>query len=101
MSPGIWFQPETGRSSKLIPKINTSNGPIKKVGTHIPIIAIAIGMKSNAVFLLRAAKTPEKTPITSAINIAYIASSKVIGSPVKIISVTDRPGYLNDGPKSP
>ena len=30
-----------------------------------------------------------------------LANSKVTGSPVKIISVTDRPGYLNDGPKSP
>ena len=53
-----------------MPKINTNNGPIKNVGTHIPIIAIAIGIKSNIVFLFKAAKTPEKTPMKSAINIA-------------------------------
>ena len=47
LSPGSWPQPETGRISKLIPKINTKRGPIKKVGTHIPIIAIAIGIKSR------------------------------------------------------
>ena len=29
------------------------------------------------------------------------ANSKVTGNPVAIISVTDLPGNLNDGPKSP
>jgi hypothetical protein len=58
-------------------------------------------MKSKRVFLFNAARTPEKTPITSAIRMAYIASSKVIGRPIPIISVTDLPGYLKDGPKSP
>ena len=61
----------------------------------------AVGIKSRRVFLFKAARTPEKTPITSAIKIAYIANSKVIGSPIPIISVTDLPGYLKDGPKSP
>ena len=53
-----------------MPKIKTNNGPIKKVGTHIPIIAIDIGIKSKNVFLFNAANTPEKTPITKAIKIA-------------------------------
>ncbi len=53
------------------------------------------------VFLFNAARTPDNTPITSAISIAYIANSKVIGRPLAIISVTDLPGYLKDGPKSP
>ena len=53
-----------------MPKINTNNGPIKNVGTHIPIMAIAIGIKSKKVFLFKAARTPEKTPIKSAISIA-------------------------------
>ncbi len=43
-----------------MPKIKTNNGPIKKVGTHIPIIAIDIGIKSKNVFLFNAANTPEK-----------------------------------------
>ena len=54
---------KTGSISKLIPKIKTKSGPIKNVGTHIPIIAIAIGIKSRYVFLLRAAKTPDEIPI--------------------------------------
>ena len=53
-----------------MPKINTKSGPIKNVGTHIPIIAIAIGIKSRKVFRFKAAKTPEETPINRAINIA-------------------------------
>ena len=60
-----------------------------------------MGMKSSMVFLLSAANTPENTPIISAIKMAYIASSNVTGKPVNIISVTDLPGYLKDGPKSP
>jgi hypothetical protein len=59
-------------------KLKLIMGPLRNVGTHIPIIAIAIGIKSSIVFLFNAARTPDKTPITSAISIAYIANSKVI-----------------------
>jgi dipeptidase len=70
LSPGNWPQPDTGRSSRLIPKIKTNKGPIRNVGTHMPIIAIAIGIKSKNVFLFNAASTPKNTPITKAIKIA-------------------------------
>ena len=44
---------------------------------------------------------PAKIPIAKANKIEYRASSKVIGSPIEINSVTDLPGYLKEGPKSP
>ena len=62
---------------------------------------MAMGIKSSIVFLFNAANTPDKIPMTSAISIAYIANSKVIGKPLEIISVTDLPWYLKEGPKSP
>ena len=70
MSPGNCPQPDTGSISRLIPNIKTKSGPIRKVGTQIPIIAIAIGMKSRKVFLFKAAKTPENIPMTKAMRIA-------------------------------
>ena len=43
LSPASVSHPETGKTSRLIPNTNTKIGPIKKVGTQIPSIAIAIG----------------------------------------------------------
>ena len=40
-------------------------------------------------------------PSIKANNMAYKASSNVIGKPIKISSVTDLLGYLKEGPKSP
>ena len=44
---------------------------------------------------------PANKPTANANNIEYRANSKVTGRPIEINSVTDLPGYLNEGPKSP
>lgn len=47
------------------------------------------------------ANIPAGIPMIIAIKIASIPNLKDTGKPSLMISFTLRPGYLNDGPKSP
>ena len=101
LSPGLSPQPYTGTLSIQIPKINTRTGPRMIEGIQIPNKEIDIGTTSKSLPGFKEATNPELIPKNNANNIEYKASSTVVGSPDNINSFTVRPGYLNEGPKSP
>ena len=82
------FQPEIGNQPRYRPKNSVSSGAVTKVGMATPVMAIAMTVKSTAVFLRKAATMPPSIPKNSPTAMAVSPSCALTGRPSAISSAT-------------
>ena len=93
-------QPAIGNHFSCSPNTICSSGPMTKVGTAIPVMAMTPAVRSVAPLRRNAPAMPSATPVIVANIIAQIPTSSEIGSPCTMSSVTEKSWYFIDGPKS-
>ena len=95
------FHIAAGNKCNFVDNTYISNAATTKLGTATPKVVKKLTALSCHLSFFTPANIPAGIPMIIAIKIASIPNLKDTGKPSLIISFTLRPGYLNDGPKSP
>lgn len=94
-------QPQGGNQPSPSAKTKAKIGPRTNEGTQIPNNVNPIGTQSSHVLGRDAASTPTGMPMSTAMSSALRPSWIETGIREPMTSLTDQPGYLREGPRSP